>query len=85
MHAQVFWLMNFATEAPRHREEDKIFQVTTNQAMEAARAQWWPWIEGNTASLLLHCWRHNNILVMSAGSAFANPHGDQPKQAMFKT
>ena len=22
---------------------------------------------------------------MSAGSAFANPHGDQPKQAMFKT
>jgi len=27
----------------------------------------------------------SSILVMSAGSAFANPHGDQPKQAMIKT
>jgi len=27
----------------------------------------------------------SSILVMSAGSAFANPHGGQPKQAMFKT
>ena len=28
---------------------------------------------------------YGSILVMSAGSAVANPHGDQPKQAMFKT
>ena len=27
----------------------------------------------------------SSILVMSASSAFANPHADQPKQAMFKT
>ncbi|QNI67344.1 hypothetical protein SynBMKMC1_01261 [Synechococcus sp. BMK-MC-1] len=53
--------MHYSTEAPRPSEEEKILQEISNQAMAAAGAKWWPWIKRDTASLLLRCWRHNNI------------------------
>ena len=77
--------MHPALEAPRRTGDEKIVQATSNQAIEGAGAKCWPWIERDTASLLLRYRRHNNVLVMSAWSAFANPHAGQPKQAMFKT
>ncbi|QNI65370.1 hypothetical protein SynA1544_02447 [Synechococcus sp. A15-44] len=52
---------DFATEAPRRTAEDKILQGPSIQAIEAAGAEGWPWIERDTASLLLRCWRHNNL------------------------
>ena len=65
--------MHPALEAPRRTGDEKIVQATSNQAIEGAGAKCWPWIERDTASLLLRYRRHNNVLVMSAWSAFANP------------
>ena len=71
--------MHHATEAPRPTEEDKILQATSNKAMAAAGAKWWPWIERDTASLLLRCWRHNRICgALLSSIALVSVESDQP-------